>query len=104
VEAPGVTNETRIAVAVIGGKVGAVVSVAAMFLSAACCSDSIVEEGSFLYLVLRALCFPGYLANEVDPSGSWVTFGAFLATGFVAWGALTWSVCFLRDVLNSRSS
>ena len=98
------TNEARVAVAVIGGKVGAVVSVAALFLSAACCSGSIVEEGSALYLVLRALCAPGYLANEVDPSGGWLTFGVFFATAFLMWGALTWSVCFLRDLLRGNAS
>ena len=98
------TNEARIAVALIGGKVGAVVSLAALLLSAACCSGSIVEEGSVFFLVLRALCFPGFLAHRIDPSGSYVTFGVFLATSFVVWGALTWSVCFLRDLLRSKAS
>ena len=80
----------------IGGVTGVVVSFVALFLSASCCSDSIVPSKSPLSWILQCICLPGgMVARQVDRSGGWPSLFAFCSVSFALWGAVTGAVSFL---------
>lgn len=91
--------EGRLLAAAIGGGAGVVVSCVSLFLTAACCSGSIVDEGSPAYALLRALSFGLYVAGRVDRSGGWATLAVFLGVSFVGWALLATSVCWLLQLV-----
>jgi len=63
---------------------GTLLSILGMFLNWRCCSSG--GEDTALSKVLLILALPGMAAaGLVDPSGGWLTVGAFLAGTIVFW-------------------